>query len=57
MKYEANVSFTILFGEIPAIGMLAGQPVIPALTTLANEVDRVIQTIESETIRIIRGGR
>lgn len=50
LQYNVTASFDIVFGEVD---LVAGQPVIPTLSAIAGEVERVVLAIEAETERIL----
>lgn len=49
IEYDLNISFLIAFGEVDGIG---GQPAVPILNAMANEVHRIVLAIEDESKRI-----
>lgn len=48
-QYDLNISFFVAFGEVDGIG---GQPAVPILNAIANEVNSIVFAIETEAKRI-----
>jgi hypothetical protein len=49
IEYEMQLNFLIAFNEIDFI---RGQPAVPVLNAMTSEVERIVLTIESESIRL-----
>lgn len=50
MNYQVGIALAITFGDIDTV---AGKDVIPTLNLMADETERIVSAIETETLRIV----
>ena len=51
LKYQLDMSFNVLFGDVEVFG---GKDAIATLNTVASEVEGILGAIEAETARLLR---